>query len=343
MMKKILFVLMLLCLTITASVSAAEQTPQTKIKLQTQTFVDEENAFSMELPTNFFPNETQAEEHEIFYKNLPFLQIFITVSPIDEKGPWMQKDVDDFYNTFLKLNKNMASDEGTKLLENEIITLNNRRAVHRKRLLTFPKRPACISDQYTFFTPNDMIMVGFNIAESVYEPYKKLALDDMLNSITIGQKWKRFSIENTPYSYELPASVSPTGISFEHAFLAGDEQLLSGVIVKKIDGNAKYAYLPASLDNLTPAQQSKLLKDVQAEIKTEVKNPRNIKSEIITVNGKHCIKSTFNDVTSFSTSYIFVQDGNYISFDYIFADKLKDTLVPVVEKSIASVKLENQA
>lgn len=47
----------------------------------------------------------------------------------------------------------------------------------------------------------------------------------------------------------------------------------------------------------------------------------------------------FDDSTSHSLSYIFIKDGNYIAFDYIYNAASEKEVRPLVEKSVQSIKL----
>ena len=79
-------------------------------------------------------------------------------------------------------------------------------------------------------------------------------------------------------------------------------------------------------------------KKIIKQLKSEVRTARNIKNEFTVVNNLPCIKTSFDDVTSHSIAYVFIQDGNYISYDYIFNGKLASKLAPVLERSVNSIK-----
>lgn len=348
MFKKVFMAAIFGCLLVSSNVqaevvtqTAGPITTQEKTAQQArQLFHDEKNAVSMLMPASFLSKGQQTPDKErIFQLNFSNLQLFINRVPIDEKGPKSAKFLDE---TLTDLQKHVAGVKvnGIKLVENKIIIINGRKALHVvENIAGRYKSPDFVSDSYTFFTANDMINIRFNIEAGFYEKFKAATLNDMVASITIGTKWKRFATPDNKYSYELPADVRNVGAAFDHEMLGMSDELMTGIMVQKIADNPKYSYYPQSLANLSAEEQAALDKKICEQLQAEVKTAKNIHNEFITVNNLPCIKSSFDDVTSHSIAYMFVQEGNLISFDYIFASKLSVKLTPVLERSVQSIKI----
>lgn len=348
MFKKVFMAAIFGCLLVSSNVqaevvtqTAGPITTQEKTAQQArQLFHDEKNAVSMLMPASFLSKGQQTPDKErIFQLNFSNLQLFINRVPIDEKGPKSAKFLDE---TLTDLQKHVAGVKvnGIKLVENKIIIINGRKALHVvENIAGRYKSPDFVSDSYTFFTANDMINIRFNIEAGFYEKFKAATLNDMVASITIGTKWKCFATPDNKYSYELPADVRDVGAAFDHEMLGMSDELLTGIMVQKIADNPKYSYYPQSLANLSAEEQAALDKKVREHLLAEIKTAKNIHNEFITVNNLPCIKSSFDDSTSHSIAYMFVQEGNLISFDYIFDSKLQAKLAPVLERSVQSIKI----
>ena len=348
MFKKILAAAILALLPMNAVVQAEPALPMTTKVISEQAaqqqtmqlFKDEKNAVSMLMPASFLAKGRQTPDKErIFQLNFSNLQLFINRVPIDEKGPKSAKFLDE---TLTDLQKHVAGVKvnGIKTVENKIITINGRKALHVvKNIAGRYKSPDFVSDSYTLFTANDMINIRFNIEAGFYEKFKAATLNEMVASIAIGTKWKRFATPDNKCSYELPADMHDVGAAFDHELLAMSDELMTGIMVQKIAGNPKYGYYPQSLANLSAEEQAALEKKVREQLLAEIKTAKNIHNEFITVNNKPCIKSSFDDSTSHSIAYIFVQEGNFISFDYIFDSKLQAKLAPVLERSVNSIEI----
>lgn len=348
MFKQVFMATLFGCLLISSNVQA-EVVTQTAGPIATQEktaqqamqlFSDEKNAVSMLMPASFLSKGRQTPDKErIFQVNFSNLQLFINMVPIDEKGPKSAKFLDE---TITDLQKHIESVKvpGIKTIENRNITLNGRKGLHVvKNISGRYKSPDFVSDSYTLFTPNDMVNIHFNIEADFYEKFKTATLNDMVASITVGTKWKRFATPDNKYSYELPADVHDMGAAFDHEMLGMSDELMTGIMVQKIADNPKYSYYPQSLANLSAAEQAALDKKICEHLQAEIKTAKNIYNEFITVNNLPCIKSSFDDVTSHSIAYMFVQEGNLISFDYIFDSKLTAQLTHVLERSAQSIKI----
>lgn len=310
---------------------------QVSVQQSKQLFNDEKNAISMLMPAGFLTKgEYTPDNEKIFQVNYSNVQMFIYVTPIDKSGPNSAKFIDE---VLAELKKEIATEKDAELLENKIIKLDGRKTLHVVRKINAkPKTPDFIMDNYTLFTPNDMIDFRFNIEADYYEKFKASTINEMIASIKIGTKWKRFATPDNRYSYELPEDVYNAGAAFDHQMLGSNDDMMTGIMVQKIADNPKYSYYPQSLANLSAAEQADLDKKIIKQLKSEVRTARNIKNEFTVVNNLPCIKSSFDDVTSHSIAYIFIKDGNYISYDYIFNAKLASKLAPVLERSVNSIK-----
>lgn len=66
---------------------------------------------------------------------------------------------------------------------------------------------------------------------------------------------------------------------------------------------------------------------------------KNVKFLFGTFHGRDGLRLDFDDQGDHNTSYIFVKDGKYISFDYIYNVKEKDYADRVIAQSLESISL----
>ena len=135
---------------------------QVSVQQSKQLFNDEKNAISMLMPAGFLTKgEYTPDNEKIFQVNYSNVQMFIYVTPIDKSGPNSAKFIDE---VLVELKKEIATEKDAELLENKIIKLDGRKTLHVVRKINAqPKAPDFIMDNYTLFTPNDMIDFRFNI------------------------------------------------------------------------------------------------------------------------------------------------------------------------------------
>lgn len=114
---------------------------------------------------------------------------------------------------------------------------------------------------------------------------------------------------------------------------------MTGVILEKLGDSPKHSYYPNSLTNLNSEEKQIILENLMLESKDISKYAKNVKISFIEVNKMDSVLLEFDDSTSHSLSYIFIKDGNYIAFDYIYNAASEKEVRPLVEKSVRSIKL----
>lgn len=198
-----------------------------------------------------------------------------------------------------------------------------------------------IKEEYTLIGYGKMYVFSFFAPKSIYKS-EKGTFEKFIQSVDIKDTWRAVTVANTNYSFEVPDSfIGMTAeqvqqISSEHTYLSGDPRFMTGVIVQPLE---KYSFLPKSLANLTATDKERLEKGLVAKAQGESQTVKKGSFTYTTVNGKPCIIWDTTDQGSHNRSYIFVQDGNYISFDYGYEESVANTVLPLVEQSAKSIQL----
>lgn len=132
-------------------------------------------------------------------------------------------------------------------------------------------------------------------------------------------RWKTVKVPGTSYTYSIPGSLvianNPEKIGKGHVFLAGDPatMFVSGVVVQPL---ASYSYMPNTLVRLGEAQKKEIAEGLRRDILSKVQTAKNIHVDFLIQRGVDCIVLDFDDQISHNKSFIYVKDGQYISFDY---------------------------
>ncbi len=66
---------------------------------------------------------------------------------------------------------------------------------------------------------------------------------------------------------------------------------------------------------------------------------KNVIFRFMPINGRDGLVLDFDDQGDHSRSYIFMKDGRYISFDYIYNVKEKDYAEKIIRQSVSSISL----
>ena len=256
-----------------------------------------------------------------------------------------KNDLENVRDSLFKRRVSGLKRRGFEIKKQENLMIDNQPAMNI--VCYSPKYKGVVCSLYTIVT-----MQGFYELNNVEmttnsKGYQNDILSQIVNSIkltdihAVRDNFKSFAISNYSYTYSLPSDCLSvdTSIAPDHVFLAGNNELLSGVMVQKLAEHPEYNYYPTSLANLSDKEQNVLNEQITKQLLNEMKKARNIKNEFTVVNGVPCVKSSFDDGPDHSIAYIFIKDGNFISFDYIFKSELSDQLMPVVEKSIRTIKL----
>ena len=127
----------------------------------------------------------------------------------------------------------------------------------------------------------------------------------------------------------------------DHVLVAGNSLLMTGVAALPISENREFSFLPSSLASLSDKEKADIESHFRAKLASESsgKYVKNVTFLFDSFHGLPGLKLDFDDLGDHNTSYIFVKDGKYISFDYIYNVKEKTYADQVIAQSAASISL----
>lgn len=186
-------------------------------------------------------------------------------------------------------------------------------------------------------------MISFTSKEGEMKSGGK-TVKGLVDSIHFFTPMQRVEIKGTVYTYDIPANMRvdyKPPVAPDHVLVAGNLSLMTGVTALPIEENDDLSFFPESLAGLTKDEQASIVDHLKAKIADEA-NGRKVKKtkfDFRNVYGRDALIMDFEDGDSHNRSFIFIQDGKYISFDYIYSEKDKDYAEKVIEQSVKSISL----
>lgn len=245
----------------------------------------------------------------------------------------------------LRIRENIVKEKQYKILTSGIMFLDgNIPAMHiafAKSVAVNDKNYVYVQDEFSFTANGYSYNVTYQVPEIFYGMLKRQIIS-AIQKTRFSELVKLVNLENFPYSYEIIGDSIVFNDKYvgRHIFLAINRSYLTGVIVQPLT-QERYYYWPKSLANLSAEEKSRLEENYTQEIISMPKSKvSNIKFTYLKLNGHDCLRLDYDDFTSHNTSYIFLKDGRFISFDYMFKTQDMVKIMPLVEKSAATIKLE---
>lgn len=336
-LNKILF--LICCLTILISTNVFASSDSSMTTQNTQLFTKEN--FSIKLPKEMkFANYINPNCLLVGIDKENKITLTVKILPFEKDS--MLATNQEKNNLFNHLIKTAQKEKNTP--ERQIIFIKEE-LINQNKVLHIRKKASThsmyfIEDTFAFITPTEIASLLFITPDAIYQDKEDL-INNIVSTVSFELKWNTIKIPDSKYTYDLPVHYRDANLAIapDHVFLAGDEYMFTGVIIADLDSDKKYSVYPRSLKNLDIACQKLLAKYIQDEISSSIPSAQNIKYSFINVNGNDCIKSEFDDSTSHSISYIFIKDGKYIAFDYIYNNSDYNKIADVLKKSVNSIHL----
>ena len=270
------------------------------------------------------------------------LRLAIDASAIDGKGPLMPFQVEDFRKDFLRLVKSSVKDSANakKILTNEEVELAGNKAVHVvSTTLTTDGKRRLLRDEYVFVTQNRMFVVMYMMDEKLYPQYEN-RIPEWMESVQISQVWKKISIAGTTIATEVPASCidlkEPTETE-RTMEVYGNESIMVGLVSSPSDA---FRFMPGALSGLQQAEKAAVLEGLKQKLATDTKDEaKDYKGEFVVVNGRDCVKATYEVNGSKNESYTFVQDGKVIELGFVFKGENEQAVRPVIGHALEKLEL----
>ena len=197
--------------------------------------------------------------------------------------------------------------------------------------------------RYVFTLPGGTYMVSWTMKKEDLKGNRNL-VQSIMDGVRFFAVMQKVSVKGTTYTYDIPADMKvdyDPPIAPDHVLVAGNRNLMTGVLALPIKGNGDFSFLPESLSSLTEAQKQDITSHFKNKLASEStgKYVKNVTFRFIPIHGRDGLVLDFDDQGDHSRSYIFVKDGKYISFDYIYNIKERDYAEKVIEQSVNSISL----
>ena len=327
------------------AVEAEKQFPVTEAVADRQdvvAFTDAKNGFRVHIPAELqlYPlgiNPVAVLRGENTAKGV---RLAIDASAIDGKGPLMPFQVEEFRTDFLRLVKSSVKDSANakKILTSGEVELAGNKAVHVvSTTLTTDGKRRLLRDEYVFVTQNRMFVVMYMMDETRYPEYKD-RIPEWMESVQISQVWKKISIAGTNLATEVPASCidlkEPTETE-RTMEVYGNESIMVGLVSSPAES---FSFMPGTLSGLQQADKAAdgLKQKLAADTKEAAKD---YKGEFTVVNGRDCVKATYEVNSSKNESYTFVKDGKVIELGFVFKGENEKAVRPVIDHAVEKLEL----
>ena len=330
-----------------AAVEAEKQFPVTEAVADRQdvvAFTDVKNGFRVNVPAELqlYPlgiNPVAVLRGENTAKGV---RLAIDASAIDGKGPLMPFQVEAFREDFLRLVKSSVKDSANakKILTSGEVELASQKAVHVvSTTLTTDGKRRLLRDEYVFVTQNRMFVVMYMMDETLYPEYKD-RIPEWMESVQISQVWKKISIAGTNLATEVPASCidlkEPTETE-RTMEVYGNESIMVGLVSSPAES---FGFMPGTLSGLQQADKAAVLDGLKQKLAADTKDAaKDYKGEFTVVNGRDCVKATYEVNGSKNESYTFVKDGKVIELGFVFKGENEKAVRPVIEHAVEKLEL----
>ena len=254
----------------------------------------------------------------------------------------MPFQVEAFREDFLRLVKNSVKDSanGKKILSSGEVELAGQKAVHvvSTNLTTDGKR-RLLRDEYVFVTQNRMFVVMYIMDEKRYPEYQE-RIPEWMESVEISQVWKKINVEGTSLATEVPASCislkDPSEVSMTME-VYGNESIMVGLVSYPA---GQFTFMPPALDNLQQTEKAAVLEGLKQKLAADTKDAaKDYKGEFVTLNGRDCVKATYEVNGSKNESYTFVKDGKVIELGFVFKGENEKAVRPVITHVLENLKI----
>ena len=330
-----------------AAVEAEKQFPVTEAVADRQdvvAFTDAKNGFRVNIPAELqlYPlgiNPVAVLRGENTAKGV---RLAIDASAIDGKGPLMPFQVEEFRTDFLRLVKSSVKDSANakKILTSGEVELAGNKAVHVvSTTLTTDGKRRLLRDEYVFVTQNRMFVVMYMMDETRYPEYKD-RIPEWMESVQISQVWKKINIAGTNLATEVPASCidlkEPTETE-RTMEVYGNESIMVGLVSSPAES---FSFMPGTLSGLQQADKAAVLDGLKQKLAGDTKEAaKDYKGEFAVVNGRDCVKATYEVNGSKNESYTFVKDGKVIELGFVFKGENEKAVRPVIDHAVEKLEL----
>lgn len=197
--------------------------------------------------------------------------------------------------------------------------------------------------RYVFIRPDGTAMISFTMKEEDMKG-NSAYVEELMNTVKFYTPMQKVSLKGTAYTYDIPASMKvdyDPPVASDHVLVAGNRLLMTGAAVLPLAENPDFNFLSSGLSGLTEGKKNDIIRHFKEKLASESagKYVKNVSFSFGPIHGMDGMQLDFDDQGDHNRSYIFVKDGKYISFDYIYSLKEKDYAEKVIAQSVQSISL----
>lgn len=301
---------------------------------------NDKTGIAMELPAARVENPDFNES--MYQAYLPDSNISVMIMSKASRQPRTEKKIREYRKSSENFLKTGRQDEKETFLSLKKEKVAGEPALVTRSRGTTEQGPYIVLRYWLTLGQGDY-MISFTMKEGDMKANEK-TVERLLQSVRFFVPMQRVDVKGTVYTYDIPANMKvdyDPPVAPDHVMVAGNLSLMTGVIALPIEENEEWSFFPKSFSNLTKEEQASITEHLKAKIASEPngKKVKDMEFRFTNLYGRDCLIMEFEDQGSHSESYIFVQDGKYISFDYIYDDRDKDYARNVIEQSVKSISL----
>lgn len=301
-----------------------------------ETMTDHDSGYSMTLPEGYeSPVYDNGSALSYSHDGKTHIQITCTAYEFPLRG----KALDDSISYLTKEIPRSIKKNGEKLIHSEKIDVNGVPAIHT--VSSGKGKGAVQTDRYDFMTPERLIEVSMTAEPADFQTASG-DFSHIISTFKAGPGWKKASIPNTAFSLSLPGNMivnSHPDEADHRSLIAAGPDFLFSVAVRPVEGG-RYSFLPQNLDGAdeeTVASVESQLGDLLSKDSGGKDSKAAWKEEQIAGHRALCL--TFDDSYGHNAAYIFVLNGQYLSFEFVYDDDKASTAVPLMEETVRSIDL----
>ena len=117
----------------------------------------------------------------------------------------------------------------------------------------------------------------------------------------------------------------------------GNESIMVGLVSYPRE---QFGFMPQTLGGLQQADKAAVLEGLKQKLAADTKDAaKDYKGEFVTLNGRDCVKATYEVNGSKNESYTFVKDGKVIELGFVFKGENEKAVRPVIAHAVEKLEM----
>ena len=117
----------------------------------------------------------------------------------------------------------------------------------------------------------------------------------------------------------------------------GNESIMVGLVSYPRE---QFGFMPQTLAGLQQPDKAVVLEGLKQKLAADTKDAaKDYKGEFVTLNGRDCVKATYEVNGSKNESYTFVKDGKVIELGFVFKGDNEKAVRPVIAHAVEKLEM----